>query len=250
METLAAVVLAAGVGKRMGGTIPKVLLEAGGRPLVAWVLDTLRSLGAGPIVIVEGPASPRVSDAVAGPDLAFVTQHDRRGTGHAFMQAEPALAAHRGAMLVVNGDMPLVSSASLRSLLAARQRTGAYGALLVARASLPGLGRVFVDASGHVERMIEARDLAANPDWDRPDAAPLVNVGAYLFGPTHVWDALRHVGHDNAQGEYYLPDVVEILRAADHRCAIAHAASPREALGVNTRDELAAVEAELETRSV
>lgn len=238
---VAAVVLAAGLGKRMGVPTPKVLLHAAGRPLLAHVLATLREAGVPRIVVVEGPASPRPSDAFAAPDLAFAVQEERLGTGHAARQAERLLADVRGAILFVHGDMPLLAAASIRTLAEARAGAGCHGALLVAKAAgqaYAGLGRVFVDGDGFVTRLLEARDLAAHPEWG---GSELSNVGAYLFASDGLWAALSRVGRDNAQREHYLPDVVGILRAEGKRC-IAVYGEATEALGVNTPEELAQVE--------
>jgi bifunctional UDP-N-acetylglucosamine pyrophosphorylase/glucosamine-1-phosphate N-acetyltransferase len=178
----------------------------------------------------------------------FVVQHDRRGTAHALAQAEPVLRGSEEDLVVVNGDMPLVSAASLARLAAARAEAGTYGALLVVRdpaGDLAGLGRVLVDGADRVTRMVEARDLADHPEIPTPE---LVNVGAYLFGggaPSPLWDALRAVGSDNAQGELYLTDVVGILASRGLAMAAVEASDPREALGINTPEDLARVEAAL-----
>lgn len=243
---VAGVVLAAGMGKRMGLPYPKVLVRVGGRTAIEHVLGNLRSAGASPIVIVQGPSSPRPSDVLAAGDLAFAVQHDRRGTAHALAHAEPALHGFQGDIVVVNGDMPLISPGSLAKLREERRTRGAFGALLVAPdpdGALPGLGRVATDDRGLVSAMVEARDLAARPAAERPSH---VNVGAYLFGPgdggpSPLWEALAAVGSDNVQGELYLTDVVGILAARGLPMA-AVTCAPVEALGINTPDDLAAVE--------
>jgi bifunctional UDP-N-acetylglucosamine pyrophosphorylase/glucosamine-1-phosphate N-acetyltransferase len=242
----AAVVLAAGMGKRMGLPYPKVLVRVGGRSALEHVLDTLRAAGIGRIVVVEGPASPRPSDTLAAPGLTFAVQTERRGTAHALLQAEPALHDFEGPLLVVNGDMPLISASSVRRLLQAAGEAGNHGALLVTRdpaGELASLGRVAVDAASRVERMVEARDL-------RPGESPPEheNAGANVFGggrPAPVWEALAAVRPDNAQGELYLTDVVGILAARGLPMAAVEAAHPREALGINTPEDVARVEAAL-----
>lgn len=250
-EPLAAVVLAAGKGRRMASPLPKVLIPVAGQPMLGRVLATLREVGVQRSVVVEGPSSPRPSESYVGGDVTFVVQGERLGTAHALRQAEAVLSDHRGAILVVNGDMPLVREGSMRSLVRERAARGLFGALLVARdeaATLPGLGRVFLDDDGCVEAMVEARDLAARPELDRGGPA-LVNVGAYLFGGPEIWDALRGVGDDNSQGEYYLTDVVAVLRSRGHRCAAVEAEDVSEAMGVNTPEDLARVESELLRRA-
>lgn len=261
MTGLSAVVLAAGLGKRMGGGVPKVLIEARGRRLLDRVVDVLRAAGAERIVVVEGPSAPRPSEMLSAPDLSFVVQSERLGTAHALAQAEPILRDETGPFLVVHGDMPLMKSASLRALLSASETASSYAALLVARPApgdtdaFAGLGRVVVK-EGVVREMVEARDLpsrrdallAIDPDLDR---APTINIGAYLFGGTRApgqpWRALGRVGSGNAQGEHYLPDAIGIL-AAEGLATVAVPGGAEEGLGVNTPADLARVEAILRSR--
>ena len=237
-----AVVLAAGLGTRMGGRVPKVLLEAGGQRLIDHGLATLRQAGITRIVMVQGPESPRPSEVLAGDDLEYVVQHDRLGTGHAVLQAKEAVGD--APFFVLNGDMPLLRAASLSALQTQRRAADAYAALLVAEdeaGRLPTLGRVFVREDETIERMIEARDLKAHPEWERPGPR-LVNVGAYLFEPGPIWSVLEALGTDNAQGEYYLTDVVAMLSDRGHRTLAVRAVDPDEAMGANTPAELQALD--------
>lgn len=260
MLNATAVILAAGLGTRMGGVFPKVLLEAAGRPLLAYVLDTVRAAGCRRIVVVEGPASPRPSDSFRAPDTTFVTQAERLGTAHALRQAEDTLRGTKDAVLVVHGDMPLMSAASLQALERARDRAGAYAALLATESQgvdLAGLGRVFVSEDFIVERIVEAKDLAQHTG--HPSRGPsLVNVGGYLFGggqapglrgPGPLFRALAEVRDANAQKEYYLPDVIALLAARGLHTLAVTAADAREALGVNTPEELHRVEQTLLQRA-
>lgn len=237
-----AVVLAAGKGTRMRSELPKVLHEAGGRPLLAWVLDAARAAGCGRIVVVVGHGAERVRAAFPERDLDWVTQAEQRGTGHALAQAapflrEPALA------LVLSGDVPLVAPATLERLATAAAR--GWGAMAVAELARPGgLGRVVARAGGALERIVEARD--ATP---AELALPTVNAGLYALPAPAILGYLARLTPDNSQGELYLTDAVTAAARDGHRVELVPLADPDEARGVNDRDELAQVDRRLAARA-
>ena len=229
-----AVILAAGKGTRMRSSMPKVLHCAAGRPLLSWVIDTARAAGCERILVIVGHGAEQVMKEVDGGDIQWVLQKEQRGTGHALMQAEPHVQGEAN-LLVLSGDVPLVSPATLEALTAGA--TAGWGAMAVAELDEPGsLGRVLAGGYGALRRIVEASD--ASPE---ELAVKRVNAGLYALPAPEIFDYLRQIGTDNAQGELYLTDAVT-KAAAEHRLVLlVPLPDPSEALGVNTRAELARV---------
>jgi bifunctional UDP-N-acetylglucosamine pyrophosphorylase/glucosamine-1-phosphate N-acetyltransferase len=226
----------------MKSALPKVLHRICGRPMVAYVLETLGALGIESPVVIVGYGADAVREAV-GDRARYAIQLEQLGTGHAVMQALPVLPPGAKTVLVLNGDLPFVTADTLVRLLETHRRAGAAATILTDTWDDPaGYGRVLRDGRGFVRRIVEDRD--ATPE---ERAVREINVGAYAFeiGPLRATlDALRPA---NAQGEYYLTDAVAALLGASHTVAAAPAASHREAAGINSRVELAAAEAEMRT---
>ncbi|HEY0309756.1 MAG TPA: bifunctional UDP-N-acetylglucosamine diphosphorylase/glucosamine-1-phosphate N-acetyltransferase GlmU [Luteimonas sp.] len=236
------VILAAGEGKRMKSALPKVLLPVAARPMLAHVVDTARALQPAGIHVVYGNRGDQVRAAFAGqPDLAWVEQAQQLGTGHAVQQALPGIPDD-ARILVLYGDVPLITPDTLRRLLAEPR------ALAVLAADLPepdGYGRIVRDARGHVARIVEHKDADAEQR-----RIGLVNTGVIACdaGKLRAWlSALRN---DNAQGEYYLTDVFE--QAAAEYCAaeIVVVADPVETEGANDPWQLAQLERAYQQRQV
>ncbi len=243
MNRPAAVVLAAGKGTRMKSSLPKVLHPLCGRPMVEYLLDALRKAGIRRPVVVVGRDGERVR-AVLGSRADYVVQREQLGTGHALAQA---LRSLRGAPVafVVYGDMPLISPATLRALERAL-RGGAAAAVATGLAGDPrGLGRIVRDADGRFLRIVEERDAT-------PEEAAIreVNAGVYCVRTAELRRALRRIRPTNRQGEYYLTDAVNLLAAWGSTVATVPVADPEELRGVNTRAELAEVEAIVRRRTL
>ncbi len=238
----AVVVLAAGQGTRMRSHLPKVMHVVAGRPMIAYVLDAVDALQPDRVVVVVGDGMEGVADAVR--PHPTVVQSPRLGTGHAVMAARPALEGFAGDVLVVYGDTPLISAATLERLLAARRAADEPAvAVLGFRPPDPGAyGRLIVGANGGLEAIVEAKD--ATPD---ELAVPLCNAGAMAIDGRRLFALLDRVGRGNAKGEYYLTDVVGIARADGISCAAAEGDAD-ELLGVNSRADLARVEAIVQSR--
>ncbi len=233
------VVLAAGRGKRLRSRLPKVLHRVGGVPMVLLVVEALRRVPVERITVVVGAGEEQVR-SVLGEAVAYARQEQPLGTGHALLQALPFLEGADRA-LVVSGDVPLVPAELLQGLLAAAEATGAAAVLATAVVEDPtGYGRVVRDAAGGVARIVEEAD--ADPT---ERAIREINAGLYCFAVGPLRDALRGLAADNAQGEYYLVDVVPALLARGLGVAAVTAAEPELVLGVNTRAELARAEANL-----
>jgi bifunctional UDP-N-acetylglucosamine pyrophosphorylase / glucosamine-1-phosphate N-acetyltransferase len=242
MTKLTAVILAAGEATRMRSGSPKVLHRVCGRPLIAYPLNAARALGA-ELVVVVGRGADLVRAAVGQETGArFVEQAERRGTGHAVLQARDACESS-GAILVLPGDMPLLSEPTLRQLVEHHRETNAAATVLTAKVEDPtGYGRVVREA-GRPVAIVEHRDAA-------PEQRAIREVGtsAYCFDPRHLWPALARVTPRNQQGEYYLTDVVGILAAEGRVVETVTVEDPREGLGVNDRKQLAALSAVMRGR--
>ena len=239
-----AVVLAAGKGTRMRSARPKMLHEAGGRPLLAWPLAAARAAGCERLLVVVGHGADEVRAAFAGePGVVWVEQREQRGTGHALLQAEPHVAGE-ALLLVLSGDVPLVRPETLAALAAAAGR--GWGAMAFATLALPGaLGRVVDDGAGGLASIVEARD--ATP---AELALATINAGLYALPAPAIFRHLHALAPDNAQGELYLTDAVSAAARAEGRVELVELADPDEALGVNDRLELARVHRLLSERSI
>ncbi len=229
-------VLAAGLGKRMRSRRVKILHEVAGRPMASWVLDAARGIRPARIVTVVGHQADAVRDALRKASDDFVLQAEQRGTGHAVQQAASLLKKSRaGTVVILNGDLPALETATLRRLLALHRRTGAAMSLVTTEVTDPsGYGRIVRGAEGDVARIVEHRD--ATPEQR---AIREINTGIYCIEITPLLAELRRLRPTNAQGEYYLTDVVERLLARKMLVAALRHKGPDEVLGVNTRAELA-----------
>jgi bifunctional UDP-N-acetylglucosamine pyrophosphorylase/glucosamine-1-phosphate N-acetyltransferase len=243
-QDLTAIILAAGVGKRMQSDLAKVLHPALGRPLLDHVLDAVRDAGVKRSVVIVGHQAERVRAAVAGRGVAFAVQEKQLGTGHAVQQAAPVLEGETGTTLVLCGDTPLLTAETLRALLATHRDTHAAATVLTAILDDPtGYGRVLRGPDGAVQRIVEHKDATEAERRVRE-----INSGLFAFQIPDLFEALAHVRADNAQGEYYLTDTLEILLRLGRRVSAQVCGDPREVLGVNTIDQLREVEAIMQQR--
>ena len=245
-KPLAAIVLAAGEGKRMGGGVPKVLVEACGRPLVEWVLDALAPLEPDPTVIVHGFAGDRVRVALDGRGLRFAHQEEQNGTGHAVRCAMPSLDGFAGDVLVVCGDTPLLSSEVLAALIEDHRAGRRALTLLTATVEEPGsLGRILRDAGGRLTGIRETADAS-----EVEKAISEVSTGVLVADMAVLRPALEKLKADNAQGEYYLTDVPGVMLDEGLAVDAYRTATAAAAMGVNDLNDLALAEKLLRTRSV
>ena len=238
----AAVILAAGLGTRMKSARPKVLHPLAGRPMIAHLAATLEELQLSRMVVVVGAAMDQVADAVPG--ATVVRQEPPLGTGHAVMAAGAALEGFSGEVLIVFGDCPLVRPETLRAMLEGRAREPEPAVVVMGfRPADPAqYGRLVVAGDGALEAIVEACD--ASPE---ERAIGLCNAGAMVLDRALLFDLLDGLGRDNAKGEYYLTDIVAAARRRGQRCAVIEGA-PEEALGINSRADLVAAEALIQTR--
>ena len=248
---LSAVVLAAGEGTRMRSRVPKVLHPLCGRPMLLHVIDTLVELPLERIVVVVDHQAETVTKTlhdllVTDIRVEFVEQRQQRGTGDATSVALTAFsdAVDDDDVIVLSADIPLLRADTLAVLATEHRLADAAATLITAELDDPtGYGRIVRDARGAVERIVEQTD--ANPE---ELAIREVNPSIYCFRRAFLAPALRRVSPENSQGEYYLTDVVEVLRSTGHTVLAVPAADATETLGVNDREQLAAAEALLRER--
>ena len=234
-DDVQAVILAAGKGTRMKSARAKVLHPALGVPMLEHVVRALQAAGAGRVVVVVGHQAEAVEAAFAGRGLEFVRQEPPLGTGHALQVAGPSLGTGAGTVVVVNGDLPLLRPQTLLALLDAHRRSGDAATLLTVELPDAGAyGRVLRDGDGSVRAIVEAKDASAEERAVRE-----INAGLYAFERGALLPALARLQPQNAQGEYYLTDVVALLRGSGRRVGAVKAEDPGEALGVNNVEELA-----------
>ncbi|VWD48490.1 bifunctional UDP-N-acetylglucosamine diphosphorylase/glucosamine-1-phosphate N-acetyltransferase GlmU [Burkholderia lata] len=229
------VILAAGTGKRMRSALPKVLHPLAGRPLLSHVIDTARTLQPSRLVIVVGHGAEQVQAAVAAPDVQFAVQAEQLGTGHAVRQALPLLDPAQPT-LVLYGDVPLTRASTLQRLVDAA-REGRYGILTVTLDDPTGYGRIVRDAAGFVTRIVEQKD--ASPEQLK---IAEINTGIIVTPTAQLSMWLGALKNENAQGEYYLTDVVELAIEAGFEVVTARPDEEWETLGVNSKAQLAELE--------
>jgi bifunctional UDP-N-acetylglucosamine pyrophosphorylase/glucosamine-1-phosphate N-acetyltransferase len=236
---VAAIVLAAGKGTRMKSDLHKVLHPIAGRSMLLHLVDSIAALHPARTVVVTGAGREQVEAAVAPLGIATALQAEQFGTGHAVAQAEAALAGFDGDVLILYGDVPLVSTATMRAMLDRLAAPDAPAIVVLGfRPSDAGAYGRIIAHDGVIEKMVEYKDAT-----DAERAVDLCNSGLMAVRSEDLFALLARVGNDNAAGEYYLPDIV-MLAAADGRRSAVIETSAGEVAGVNSRAELAAVEAD------
>jgi len=253
METpLTVIILAAGLGTRMKSRKAKVLHQVGGRTFIEHVVRTAQALAPPErIFVVVGYQAGEVRAAVERipglpPGIGFVEQREQKGTGHALMAAAESLSHVDGHLLIFYGDCPLVRAQTLQALAAAPQSPDTAGTILTAVMDDPtGYGRVIRDGQGQVARIVEQK--AASP---AQLAVREANMGLYCYRAAPFWKHIHELKPDNPAREYYLTDMVEVLRRSGYGIGAYCIDDPREVLGINDREELAAVDRLLRARKV
>ena len=232
MET-AAIILAAGAGTRMKSPHAKVAHTIMDKALVRWVIDVAKEAQTSRIITVVGFNREEVIPLVDA-DTQYVVQEQQLGTANAVAVCKDALADFDGSVYVLNGDSPLITAETLQKLSAVREKEDAAVVVLTMKLENPfGYGRIIRNAQGEVERIVEQKD--ATPQEAEVNEC---NSGFYCFDARALFDALSQVDSNNAQGEFYLTDVLEISRAAGRKVCALVVDDPTECLGVNTPEQL------------
>jgi len=239
MQPLLTIVLAAGKGTRMKSGLPKVLHPIAGLPMVCHVLHAARAAGSGLSAVVVGPGMERVAREARREieEIEVFVQEQQLGTGHAVLAARRLLERHGGDVMVLYGDTPLIGGTTLKALRAALDDGAAIAVLGFRPADPTGYGRLLTDGAGNLLAIREEKDAS-----EGEHAVSFCNSGVMAFRTPHLLSILDRISNENAKGEYYLTDAVEIARADGLRAAAVECPE-REVMGVNSRDQLAAAEA-------
>lgn len=238
-------VLAAGKGVRMKSDIPKVLHLLAGKPLVLHVVENLKDAGIDDIFVVVGYSGELVEEAL-GSRAKVVWQREQLGTGHAVMQAESALKGFEGGVVIACGDVPLMKPETFQALVREGTEANVKAVVVTMRLDNPfGYGRIIKDEKGYVDRIIEEKDAS-----DEVKKITEVNTGTYYFDAELLFEGLKTVGTDNAQKEYYLPDVVQYIRWKGCIVKALMLEDALEGAGINSREELQRIESLIQAQKV
>ncbi|OCA88466.1 bifunctional UDP-N-acetylglucosamine diphosphorylase/glucosamine-1-phosphate N-acetyltransferase GlmU [Pradoshia sp. D12] len=238
-----AVILAAGKGTRMKSSLYKVLHPVCGKPMVEHVIDNVSSIKAEKIVTIIGHGAEEVK-SVLKDKTEYALQAEQLGTAHAVMQAQDLLGSEEGTTLVICGDTPLITAETLDALLNLHAEQKAKATILTARTTNPaGYGRIVRNKEGLVEKIVEHKDAT-----EEELLIEEINTGTYCFDNKLLFDCLKNVSNHNAQGEYYLPDVIEILKKQGEIISAYETPDFAETLGINDRVALSQAETYMKRR--
>ncbi len=221
----------------MKSDLPKALCSLNGKPLLGHVAQTARSLDPEKIIVIVGHKRKLVTEQFADTGLVFVVQEPQLGTGHAVAQAEDALADHDGAVMVLSADVPLIREATLQNMLNAHTTAGAAVTILTCKLDDPGAYGRIIRRNGRVVANVEAKDAS-----DEQLAINEINSGIYIFDSRFLFSALKQVNNNNAQGEYYLTDLIAMAVEDGHAAEGIVVDDPYEIMGVNTVEQLEEME--------
>lgn len=227
------VILAAGKGTRMKSKLPKVLHKVGGKAMLQHVIDAAKAAGSSREVVVIGSGAELVRQSIS--NVEFVMQTEQLGTGHAVLTAKEKFVDAEGTLLVLCGDTPLITAGLLKKFVLEHTNSGAVATVMTAKMpDASGYGRIIRESDGTFARIVEDKDAT---DIERQISE--VNAGIYCFEVERLFDALTKITNDNVQGEYYLPDVLTILKRSGGRICAVVADDYQETLGINSRVQLA-----------
>ncbi len=243
MANLTAVILAAGKGTRMKSKLPKVLHKVGGHPMLEHVMDAAEAAGCRDNVVVIGHGAELVRELV-GDRARIALQAEQLGTGHAVLQAADTLKDFTGTVMILCGDTPLLEADELEKFYAEHVKSGAAATVMSALMDDPfGYGRILRDANGDVAGIVEQKDASEEQKQIKE-----INTGNYCVEAPLLFEVLRTLGNDNAQGEYYLTDVLAKLRAMGKKVGGVITADSEMIMGVNSRRQLAEAESVMRRR--
>lgn len=233
LETL---ILAAGKGTRMKSKLPKVLHRVGGKPMVQHVIDAAKKAGSSREVVVIGAGAQLVEETISG--VEFVMQEEQLGTGHAVLSAKKNFEQSEGTILILCGDTPLLTGELLKNFTAAHEKSKCAATVLTAKMpDATGYGRIIREEDGTFKKIVEEKDAS-----ELEKKIHEINAGVYCFDMKKLFGALEKVNNNNAQGEYYLPDTLTILKDEGESIGAYQAPYADETLGINSRVQLAAAD--------
>ncbi|MDR1784777.1 MAG: bifunctional UDP-N-acetylglucosamine diphosphorylase/glucosamine-1-phosphate N-acetyltransferase GlmU [Endomicrobium sp.] len=245
MKNFSVVILAAGLGKRMNSSLPKVMHKLSGKPLIKWVVDSVSILKPDNLILVLGWCSEVIEGFLSGNNIKIVYQEEQLGSGHALIQAGKILRDYKGYILVLNADVPLIKSSTLLSLIENNRETGASATVLIARVNNPfGYGRIILKDDIYLEKIVEEKDATQVEKQIKE-----INSGVYCFDE-NLWKALLKLKPNNAKKEYYITDIISILRELGKKVSSVMVEDSYEVKGINTRTELCEVESMLKERKI
>ncbi|MCC6274236.1 MAG: NTP transferase domain-containing protein [Leptospiraceae bacterium] len=244
-ENVSAVVLAAGKGTRMKSDSPKVAIKLQGKPLICHVVENLNQAGISDITIIVGYKKEEVMSLCSSyPNVKFAVQEEQLGTGHALLCAEKNFSNYHGSLIVACGDVPLISSNTFQSLIQIHSKNGNATTVLSAELDNPfGYGRIVRDASGAILEIVEEKD--ANSEQKQISE---INTGTYCFNSPEVFSYLKKIGKENAQGEYYLPDLIKLYNREGKSSGAVKLQNSFESHGVNSPEDLERIQAYLDNQ--
>ncbi|MBQ7493797.1 MAG: bifunctional UDP-N-acetylglucosamine diphosphorylase/glucosamine-1-phosphate N-acetyltransferase GlmU [Selenomonadaceae bacterium] len=233
---LETIILAAGKGTRMKSKMPKVLHKVGGKPMLQHVIDAAKKAGSSREVVVIGSGAELVTEVISG--VEFVVQEEQLGTGHAVLSAKKNFEQAEGTVLILCGDTPLLTAKLLQDFTAAHENSTCAATVLTAKMpDATGYGRIIREEDGSFGKIVEEKDAT---EFEKKILE--VNAGVYCFDVKKLFGSLEKVNNNNAQGEYYLPDVLTILKNAGEKIGAFTAQYADETLGINSRVQLAAAD--------
>ncbi len=245
MNNFSTLIMAAGKGTRMKSDMAKVLHKINNRPMVHYVIDLAKEINSEKIILIVGHQKNMVIEACNGYTVEFAVQDQQLGTGHAVSMTKSLIENYDGNLLVLSGDVPLLTAETLRKLVKTHNESNAIASLLTAELNDPtGYGRVIRSNEGMVEKIVEHKDAGEDELKVKE-----INVGIYMFKSKPLFETLKLINNDNAQGEYYLPDVVKIYVERGEKVIAQMTSNFDETRGINNVEQLKECETILNSRS-
>ena len=234
MKDLAVIILAAGKGTRMNSDLPKVLHPINNKPMILHVIKSAHEINASPIITIVGYKYELIQEALKDEKVEFALQKEQNGTGHAVMQCEDNLKNFCGNVLVLSGDVPFISSNTLKSLIQTHETSNAKATVLTCELDNPyGYGRIIKNNRNMLKKIIEQKD-ASETELKESE----INTGIYIFDSNELFNTLPRINNNNTQKEYYLTDVINILLDDNEPVFIQETENYHEIIGINTLEQL------------
>lgn len=238
------IIMAAGKGTRMKSDLAKVLHPLNGKPMIHYVIQLARDLGSDRVIAIIGHQKDRVKEVLKDERIEFAVQEPQLGTGHAVMQTESMLADYDGPVLVLSGDAPVLTYDTMKHLIGLHRSESAVATVLTTHMPDPtGYGRIIRNADGSVRKTVEHKDAT-----DQEKKIDEINSGIYMFGSAELFQALKKINSNNAQNEYYLPDVLKVFIDNGKKVCAYITEDYREITGINTVEQLKEAEAILNSK--